>query len=825
VKLLRGAILALFVSIPSIGSCQWFPIREFGGLNSDDSTLLLQSKQQSPDSQNVVTDNPSSGVEGRMGFVSVSTFSTADIWDFPHSNGTRYRIIRHGNTLMADRGNGTFNITVSTVTSGVVVVGTVLGDFFYFSDLSVGLKRWNGTTTTIVDASKKFITMVTHVGRIWGAGVPNTERTIYVSAFNDGTDWTVPSSPVDDDPVQFVVGGALDENLSVLHASFLGRVMWFKNTSFGGVLGVDRSDFEVRTYSDKTGTAYKDSIQDCAGFLRFLGPLRTVWEFNGTDLVKISEDIDNLIGTAIQGDARGRTFVYATQTDFNTGSSYRTSNSISPSDVVLSSWTGTDTSSTNFSGGTASSMDFTTTPGNLELQQNNTNVTNNSFESSESGNWTLADGAARSLLVAKSGSYSVVLAQPSTSECSSGFSFYATLYGVSPSVQLSQNSVSCASLSDDTWYQMTLNTSAGDGKNVYVVISFDDGYAQSIPFYGSGESLTVWFYKLPVAGPGGSGSTSYYVFADLVEGGRSSIVSGNFTSRTFDTNLSSPTWNVGSVSANGLVTNGNSITWGTQSSNDGSSWETEAGWTVPSAPTSGKKRYFRYKVYMSTAISSSGIPYITDVTFSADETYGGWVGPAISLGSISGFGLYSADAELDGATNTYAIYTDTNTSMTITNGVPVVGTFISSQSVTNGSIPTISTRAYARLGFRFNTTDHTQDPELHSISLAWTEGSLLRVASGFPNQRYWLSVAISSAANNTVLVYDKRRQWQKYVGINANAMAVYSGSQFFGNTTGLYQAEVGYNDNSASITAYSKAPSDIIFVIRASGAPLTRATA
>ena len=76
------------------------------------------------------------------------------------------------------------------------------------------------------------------------------------------------------------------------------------------------------------------------------------------------------------------------------------------------------------------------------------------------------------------------------------------------------------------------------------------------------------------------------------------------------------------------------------------------------------------------------------------------------------------------------------------------------------------------------------------------------MASGYYNGRLFESVSISSNANNTLLVFDKRREWQKWVGINADVMVVYNSKQLFGNQNGIWQMETGTSDNGNAISSY-----------------------
>ncbi len=187
-------------------------------------------------------------------------------------------------------------------------------------------------------------------------------------------------------------------------------------------------------------------------------------------------------------------------------------------------------------------------------------------------------------------------------------------------------------------------------------------------------------------------------------------------------------------------------------------------------------------------------------------TTGSWVSDSTIMTGMSSQGVFTAADDLNDGTITYAVYTDTDATKTVTNGVPVVGSFTSSQTITDGAIPALSTAAYMFTSGTFAITAATQVPTLQSVTLNWTTGNTLRVASSYINQRYWLGVSISSTSNNAVIVYDRNREFQLYSGINAVAMGIYNSNLYFSNATGIFQGDTGTSDNGTAIASYYRTP-------------------
>ncbi len=685
-------------------------INQFGGINTDYSPLTLQ-QNESPDSQNIVSDlGP--GIQPRQGFTECSTHTASASWVFPHSNGTRYRIIHSGNSLLADTGACTFDATVSTVAAAVRTAGTVLGDVFYFGNTTDGLKAWNASAVSIASAALTVSQLATHKGCVWAAGKTSSPRTIFKSAFGDGTNWTLLTDPAVTDPAQFVIGGASDEVLTALYASHRGELVWMKSRSFGAVAGNDRSDFSIRTYSDNVGTAYSDSIQDCDGLLRWLGPSRTVYEWNGSKLENIGKNIKTLLEGVGQGDANARAFTITSQTDWQAGTiGTGLSATVSPGDMFGGRFT-----HDAFTDG-----DFTASPVWTVLGVDAPTV---------SGNAVVFNAA------------------------SSGGSFDDNhLYTANPIT------------SGVGYWEATVTGFDTAGEAAYI------GITTNTP---TGGSTIGYYFELT---RGASGSTA--LIGLNLGAGAVTIFSGGISNPTspFTIGLSRD-----SSSLFTAYVNGASVGSGTNSS-----------------ATSGFA-----SLVIGGETASPGTITLDDVKYRIlPSTY---VSASFSLGNVSSFGVFEQTSDADGGNLHFVLYTDTDSVKTITSGVPVAGTFVSSQAITSGEIPSISTGAFAFFSIGYSTTDVTADMYVNDLTLRWDEGNTLAVPSAWFRQRYWMGVSRNSTTNNLVLVFDRNRQWQKYTGINMAAVVPYAGTIFFGNASGNFQYETGYDDDGTSIAAYYQTP-------------------
>ena len=192
-----------------------------------------------------------------------------------------------------------------------------------------------------------------------------------------------------------------------------------------------------------------------------------------------------------------------------------------------------------------------------------------------------------------------------------------------------------------------------------------------------------------------------------------------------------------------------------------------------------------------TSIETSTLNYTHSSTFTSQTT---------SIGdSASQWGFFSANDARNGASIRYGIYADTNTSLDIKDPK----TFVASQTIVSGEIPTIAISSYVTMTAEFTRVSTTQTATMYDSKINWVDGNPLRAASLWTNQRYWLGCSIGSpTVNNTVLVMDRNRQWQYWTGINMVGAVMYGGDPYFHNSGGVFKAEVNYDDNGAAIPSY-----------------------
>lgn len=828
---LQLSILLSFLALSAWGvELEPKTIRDFkAGLNTlQDSSAIPDNAAQDLSNVDVYTGR----IEKRRGTLKAnSTALTGNQairkgHEYIASNGTFYLLTVSSNTIFYSSDGGATN-TVGTSTHGITSTTrfqtiNALGNAYFISSTTNAIV-FNGSAFTQNTSIPLGSAAAFFAGRIWVAN----GSTLYGSRVSSDTDWT--DDGVDDaDAFSAVVRSQDGYSITAL-VPFGPDLLVFKSYSVDRlVLNNDGLTFSLVPVISHIGTNYPEAIQSEDNEVVWLAH-DGVYAYNGAEIKRISENIQPTIASLAQLSAASRSYTETTQANFALGTSTGVSTSITPDSVVLSTWTAIDTSTTDFSGGTLSSTRLLS-PGSVILSTSDTNISVNDFESA--GTWSYGSSGSVAWLRRTSGISDgcTITAYNGSGWASDSVTSHTTpTLDVSPTltVTIKNNAgttlgtTSISITNNCSWSSaQTISLSTYRGKNIQVCFSWPaDATSQgallcSETFYSSGENMTVRGTTT-----GTSTHSTGYVGVDYLLGGKTSITSGSFTSQIFDTHISSTVWGAGSAS---VTSNGNTSSFQAQSSPDGSVFSSLVAWTPGTAPSLTSNRYFRYKWNISLSTSSSALPFLDSVTAEGKAKSGRYISQSFSTSGGSTFLPFTANGFVNGGSLTYEVYTDTDTNITVQNGVPLASSFTSSQTITTGGTPTISIGNYARVGSTFSITAATQNPQLDDFTLAWGEGNVsLYPASLFWDQAYYLSLAVNSATqNDTIFIFDRNGAWTKYEGLPAFSMFKYRTNPYFGaaDEGSIVRMQVNdrYRDYKENITTATWSSKDFDF-----GFPLT----
>lgn len=778
------------------------------GIDSYHSSLSL------PDgfvqaSNNVFFDGRAPVAKRRGYAVAFSTkaYSYQQLWTYVDSNNTSWLIVRASDSIVASNLAGTV-VKIATVSVNNLVGETNAFGNAYFVDQSQGVYYWNGSVTTPVSGSPLGSIITQFHSRLWvtGAAAPNGNQ-VYGSAQFSGTLWTIGPNP--NDPVQLSFG--LQDNFDNVTAEYvyLDTLYVFKHYGIFALYGFDQTSFQSSQLTQECGCIDGNSIQTFAGALKFVS-LRGVENFDGYTCTRISDPVKNMVDQAIQsGGFSAQSWVQQNESDWEAGTITppgSLSTTISPGQIVLSTAAGSflDSISADFSSGTLSNV--TVANNTVFISTNNSGSINDpSFEGTYSTNYSGTMDFNTCDSVCGSGGQSGSQFAETASDgncggtcggsCSNSFpnmtAFSFVLLDAS-GVAISTNALSVSPGCGWTLYTLTDASSAGRRVKYKWFNTASLGASQmttnsSYIFPGT----VSFYYRCP-----DQSGLSRWCDVDNVQGGSSTITLGTFTSRTFDTHISSPILKSQIVSIS-TTSNTEPVATVMQTSANGSVWSditTSTGVPVTSS------RYLRYLSTFTVGAGDSANSSLNSVSlaYNFTQSSGSFKSQIHNVGALNSWGNFSANTVLNNGTIAFSICSSTSSDMS--------GPKSCSNQNANSQI-TIATGSFVQFYATFTVTSDTQAPSLVSTAVNWFSGSrAVPMASVVWDNRYWVSITTvtSDLANDTVLVLSKNGSWAP-LDIRAGGFSQYKGSLYHSDSFpsgNVYLDNQGYSDNGAAINAY-----------------------
>jgi hypothetical protein len=804
-RFVAAAVLGLFALGPVLADDYAIGVvGPFGGLNNTDDALIIPTNK-AQDLLNVEVSPGGRSVLKRHGYgiaatLAVTTSPVHGIYNFFDASGNSVDLYFNDTRMSGSVAGGAVTVLFSTGSSGATYQCVDSQGFAYCNSTARStLIKTNGSTystLSLVNSTGTLIAVTPE--RLVTSGFSEAPSRIDFSKANDFTTWVVGGNPTD--PTQYTIVAPGSRITHIVYA--FGRIIWFKNSSFGYVFPGDTLDsWQIRTISPTVGTLDNASIY-VEGHLYFRGQDGHIYDFDGSNYQKMTRDISGTISTS---QSRGSgAWTITTQSEFQTGVSSPTgslSTSLAAGSVVCSSFTVTHTSTADFSG-TTSNVSVAT--GSVYLTTNNAgSVTNNGFES---GSGTTADNWAQNSQWERTASQATKCGTVSPSAGSwfimdtqngnsvNSCSLYANLVRASDGSILSTTTVTAGACS---WATGTISSSTFAGMRVKLRFqsSCSDGNSvnlQTNESYILGGDIT---FKYRLEAPTNPATTPNYVMVDDIQLGSSTVTSGTYTSPSINMGISSPIVNVG-IS---YTVNDSTPTFQIQTASS-----TNGQWTTIMTSTGTNKwstgQWMRYVLSFTVGQWTSRTT-VDDVTITARST-GTYYSAINNAPNISGWDSFTATKQNNGGAHSFFIRAS-NTSFGVTSTTPTW------TAVTSGGTPSITTGTYMQVRDDFTVTTATDNPQLDDFSLLWFEGSAADKAYGtyFKDALWWSVVAgTGSTTNNRILRYDFLNQdWTLYT-LGNNGMLVRNNALYFGDPAGGYVYKYGdvENDNGSAINSYWK---------------------
>lgn len=806
--------LILFLSLLSGAYADGAPVVQhigspFSGLNNQDNPVVIPN-QNAQDLLNVDITPGGLSVKKRHGYgldatLAISTSAVHGGYHFFDANGNDIRLWMNDTRVSASKNGGTYNVIVSTLTSGATLQCIDSQGLAWCVDSKNDqVFRTDGSVVSWFPSVASGTTVTAGPDRLAMANVQGNQNSIYFSASGDFTNFTVgsqPSSPF--------IENILAPGSHITHIRYSnGRYLWWKDQSFGYILLQDQFNLQIVIVSYLVGTLDNTSVEN-EGIVYFRGQDNHIWAYDGAQLVRLSREITPIVSNSNY--RKSNQWIQTTQSDFNSGTITPTgtlSTTIAAGEIDVSSFTSTDNSTTTFSQGTVSNSSVTTS--GLTLTTNNSgNFDNNGCETNSGNNGSCTSwkntglGSWLSITTALTGTDCNISPRTGSAMFASAYSTLATNPGTLAFriKKFSDGSVIAASTitlnaAVCSWTSSTVTVSSSFiGTRVQgEIYSNTDGIGPDILITTASFILggnVVFHYA---ANSNGTWPSGMQIEVDDILNGSSTITTGTFTSRSFNTGFSSAYSAITAINA----TNQSDFKFTVQqASSTNGAWADVVNSSGSSVNT---KQWIRYISTITVAGTDTSIPYLSTVTVvaSSSGTFYSAVNNAALLTSWSQFS--ATDNTSNGGSLSY--FTRASTSpFSVSSSTP------SWVSQTKNATVSASTGTYMQARVDFSINAATQTPSVQDFTFNWFEGTAADKSYGtYFDFAIWWSISYSTATttNNRIIRYDLINQTWTVYDIAANGFLIQNNQLYFGDPSSgkVYLYGSAENDNGAAINAY-----------------------
>jgi len=802
------------------------------------------------EAENIYLDEDA-GISRRKGFAKFNTTAASSqsvrgVWPFRATDGTEYMVALSSQTMYQSDGDGEFS-AISPALAGKSATEDMdcqqcLGRLWCVNG-SDTMFFWDGTSTGSVSGAPTCSAIDCFRNRVILGNCSGTLSQLRMSGELDGTDYTIPASPVSTSPAVISLGGVNDgKRLRCVMGTYQDVLVMGKEDSTWGLYGFDRRDFAVREISREVGCVENRSVREKQGSLYWLSK-RGVEKMTGPSITRVSDPVRDLVDTIIVSGGNSRSNTDSSQTDFEAGNLTASgpgapmSATISPGNIVPSSATLLDNTTSLFSLGTCSGCGvnpngyvhfsgITSTyvfryDANVSPTNDGWSITGSPTESVSGGSLTFTCSSGSDTLYKKTfsgssgvGTNTMLVARGQNSAPNTD----TTLI-----FQFNKGSTVFGAVYISTW-QVVYRANGLVNAGVETLVQ--PAYSTYTVIVGTITNPAVYFYRNGVFKASGTISASptvseatircntaaspatvfvdfFHISTDIPHPLNTDFVSvATFTSRILDTTFSTPTF--GSLDVTSFPISGTTLSYSIRSSTSPNNdlWSSYASIANNTQP-SDKSRYAQYRA----TFSQSGLtesPGITIVTLPSATT-GYFISQCRNPGTaITDWGLFQCNQVLNNGGITFSI----STGPTCNSVTRTTATFTAQ---TNNTVISVATAAYVAYRVLFDLDSGTETPTLNDCTINWDEGtSRPALASEVYRDRYYLAYTSGTSGtvvNDRLLVLDSRDQWVLHDAPNCSSLGLYNRKLYCGDSasTGfVYQMDVGQDDDGASFTSTIK---------------------
>ena len=797
--MVRKALLIASLCVTA-AFCDQVAVSDFKGLNNDEANLVIGS-EYAQDLLNVDVSAGGKSVVKRPGFGQYKDIDEGALHGGHHffdSTGNDVQVWGSSKSLTGIVADGTPTVLISSATQGATwdCADTVGFAYCVNSSRDVYVRT---TGAAIAWQTSPLGTMIEATpDRMVVAGVAAAPSSLYVSAANSflASGYTVGSLNSDAFIEPITAPGS-----KLTHIRWgCGKLLWWKDQSFGYTQFEDQYTLENKIVSDTIGTFDNTSAIDPGGNVWFRGQDGHIYRYDCSGLTKESIEITPNIQSS--GRRTSNSFIQTTLADWNGGSGNPPS-AISTTTITdsITPTTFTVTENSSASGwGSGSTSNATVWTSSVSLATNNSGtVTDNSFENANIATaWTVTNGSGDSGWISVNTVTAGANCNP-TPQSGSRIAQQAVTSGdllvqtvsVDGNTVYDQGTVSWASNSC-TWVQRTLTVSdANKGKRFRLRFKPGPNNSNIITqdSYILGGNIT--FYTAT-----DQGSALKVFWIDNVESGSSTITSGQFTSQAFNTGTpysfvyTSATWTAVTSTPSIVLQKGPTATgpWLDINNSTGTNVQTN-------------HRFLRY-LSSFTIEGGDARGYLSGVQIIAKSS-GPYYSAVKNAPNITAWSTFNPTPVLGDGTIIYNIRRATQP-FTVLSSTPSGWT-----QLTENSLITASTGTYFQVIASFTITAATNTaPSLSDFTVNWYEGNASDQAyMHYFDNAIWTSVAFGVGVSSNTHIFKRdliNDGWTVY-NFGAGGFLTQNNRLYFGDVSDggkIFLYGSGTSDNGAAINAY-----------------------
>lgn len=733
------------------------------------------------------------------------------LFSFFATDGSQYIIMHSSGSMFYSKGDGTCT-PITGLNGGLSTTATMSCvqtlSYLWCTDGTDSVFRTNVTSTDVISSAPRGPYIGAFRNRVVISGVPGTLTDVYLSGELDGTDWSLPVVSYSTSPAILKINGVNDGlAVSCLMGEFQNSFLIGRQYDMWALSGYDLRDFSIHRVSEQVGCLDNKSSQEVNNVFYWLSR-RGVEAYTGTQIQRASYNIDPTLAVIIAAAGNSQSQLFTTQADWQNGNLTASgpgapvSSTISPGDIVPSSFSFTDT----FSSGTFNNVALYNSV--LEISTGSP-FQNSGFEYANFSNWTNSNFSNQSVGASLNcnRSYAACSGDCNPAVSTNGIVGHVgtnmrgtvEVYASGGAIIFSSTTASLRA-QDCLNTPQIVNTSTNAATQIYLKAYSTDYSSYSLqsstfPNWSNGFSYG-WTTSCTLGG--GNKCVILFDVAESTFG--AAFSSGQFTSRIFNTGFSTPTVTVipSSFSVLGATI---SFTVRSSTSPNNDLW---GGFFT--AGTNPQRQYVQYGATF-TVSASTMVPGINSVFFVAEST-AYYITPCVTAAGNTSWGNLTVNGVTNGGSFTFYMSTSG-----VSCAQAINPTTANWSPVTANSIISVAVASYTAVRVLFSMDVATEVPTINDITVSWNAGaSRPPVASAAYKNEYWLFYTTSQAvgaANDHALVFDENQKWQLHDDINAASADIYLNSLYLGDSQAsgkVFQFDTGNDDNGNSFTMSFQTP-------------------